>query len=591
MLYSKIYRAPARKRRLAAASLGLTAICIALSASATELILSDQPIYVGEQFIGTVTLPDEGGPLKLDDIDSDTLSIKLIDTNSVGSNTVIRISGIALREGKQRIPPIVLRGRISTHTTAAKDIQVEKPQTSELIQLTTTWSTNKVYVGQPFTLDFIWKLKAPTDQFAGVDIRVPLLEHVDFSVYHAAGNPAPGSRNSIGLPVSGTRVIAATQGDTIRFTKILVPKKSGTFAFKPAQIVCSVREEEKNQRNRGFQYPSYFDNQFFHQPDSAGFKRIFQSAEPFALTVHELPTENRPLEFNGIFGAFDLSVSATPTEIQVGDPATVQIDVSNHPFLETITLPQLSELTGFKGLFDIPAARAPGLIRNGVRTYRQTVRPMREGIKAIPPIRFHIFDPETATYKIIASTPIPITVHPSSVAGAGDAILSDGTRLRSTVKHLDNGLQQNYSRQQIYKKHRLATKPMTAWLTALLLPPALFLVFNRVTRIQQLRLHDPDRARQLLAYKTYQSNAGNPRRRLQQYLSDRFKLSKRFPVYRDVATHLNELSVSHQTRDDLNTLFNETSADLFSKQSKSDETTIQQTADRLVKIIEEQATS
>ena len=137
-------------------------------------------------------------------------------------------------------------------------------------------------------------------------------------------------------------------------------------------------------------------------------------------------------------------------------------------------------------------------------------------------------------------------------------------------------------------------KPFTAWLLALAIPPLLFVGFNRLTRYRQLCLHAPDEARHFVARKTYEhqradnESAKDIRTALQQYLSDRFMLRKRFPVFRDIAALLALHHVPGETVTATQRFFEQSDETLFSDSDRDvSNTELQHTADAIVAAVEE----
>ena len=61
-----------------------------------------------------------------------------------------------------------------------------------------------------------------------------------------------------------------------------------------------------------------------------------------------LPDRNKPASFSGAIGNFTMTVSVGPTNITVGDPVTVRVEISGHGSLDSITLPDQSTLNDFK---------------------------------------------------------------------------------------------------------------------------------------------------------------------------------------------------------------------------------------------------
>ena len=61
-----------------------------------------------------------------------------------------------------------------------------------------------------------------------------------------------------------------------------------------------------------------------------------------------LPPANAPANFNGAVGHYSMTVTAGPTNVAVGDPITVRVQISGHGALDTLTLPDQPAWHDFK---------------------------------------------------------------------------------------------------------------------------------------------------------------------------------------------------------------------------------------------------
>ncbi len=555
--------------------LAFTRLCFGQDPSTNlAVVLPKQDLYIGERVIATYVLPGETGPVEARLPKPKGLSLAYIDgrpSPDVDARAfVVRVSVLATGAGDLTLPSLDLKGSQQLWRTPARPIRVKEPVPTDDLRITTQLSHTNLFVGQPVLLTVTLSLDVAVERVTALDIRIPIMEHSAIEVRDSLRNPRPGAPDSIGLPVSDARVVAWTRKETIVFNKVLIPRKAGSLDFAPAYLLCSLKPGEKDARRRGFQYPSYFDNQFFHKETDGAYTRVYHRAPPIRLKVKPLPMKAPP-GFSGIFGVCTLQLEAAPTDVQVGDPITLTLRVKDHAFPESVELPPLLNLPGFRGLFDVPEERAPGRLENGVRIFRQTLRPIREGVRSIPPIELSYFDLDSAAFGTVRAEALPLVVRPGRMAGAGDAVLSDGTRLRNTIKPLQDGITYNYSAEQVLNPPLFTLNPFRAWLAALFLPPLLYGLFNMVTRDRQLALHDPDAARRRRALKRYRLHRGRTSEgdvaellaALQTYLSDRFSLARRRPAFRDIEPRIQESPV----REDLQSVFVSAEEVLFSREA------------------------
>jgi hypothetical protein len=143
-------------------------------------------------------------------------------------------------------------------------------------------------------------------------------------------------------------------------------------------------------------------------------------SNPIKMNVLPLPTRDVPPSFTGAVGRFQLSWSATPTNVVVGDPVTLSIRITGDGPLETIQLPPQLGWEDFR----VYAAKATledtdALKVSGTKRFEQIVTPLKEGSTHLPPLEFAYFDPELKRYQVERGSPIQLKVTaPGSAAAA-----------------------------------------------------------------------------------------------------------------------------------------------------------------------------
>ncbi len=125
--------------------------------------------------------------------------------------------------------------------------------------------------------------------------------------------------------------------------------------------------------------------------------------------VQPLATDGRPASFRGAVGQYHLNVIAVPTNVRIGDPIQLVIDISGDP-IETIPGPDLASIPELVESFRVPDETLAGTVSGGRKRFTQTIRAKRTDVKEIPPIEFAYFDPQAEKYTVARSEPIPILV-------------------------------------------------------------------------------------------------------------------------------------------------------------------------------------
>jgi hypothetical protein len=143
-------------------------------------------------------------------------------------------------------------------------------------------------------------------------------------------------------------------------------------------------------------------------------KQLSVAGDPVSLEALSLPSENAPTNFNGAIGSYSMNVSAGPTNVAVGDPITVRVQLSGHGALDALALsdqPAWQDFKTYPPTSKTETSDALGL--QGNKTFEQVVVPQNPEIKALPPFSFSFFDPELKQYKTLTQPAIPLLVRAS----------------------------------------------------------------------------------------------------------------------------------------------------------------------------------
>ena len=148
-----------------------------------------------------------------------------------------------------------------------------------------------------------------------------------------------------------------------------------------------------------------------------GVRPVIATPQESSVEVRPLPEEGRPAGFTGAVGRFRIRAMAEPTEVAVGDPITLILeieDIGDGPAIDLANLrpPALRDdpsLTGFR----IPDSPTTGIVEGRTKVFTETLRPERDDLTEIPAIAFPSFDPKLGRYVIARTTPVPIEVSPS----------------------------------------------------------------------------------------------------------------------------------------------------------------------------------
>ena len=179
--------------------------------------------------------------------------------------------------------------------------------------------------------------------------------------------------------------------------------KSGAISLGPftASVVVELPSS-----NRG---GDPFFRQFFNTGEQ---KQVTLATETLNVESLPLPAEGAPANFNGAVGDYTMTVTAGPTNVAVGDPITVRVQISGHGALDALTLPDQPAWRDFKAYpptQNIKTTDQLGI--EGVKTFEQIVTPQNTDVHELPALSFSFFDPGAKTYRTLTQPPVQLAVH------------------------------------------------------------------------------------------------------------------------------------------------------------------------------------
>ena len=352
------------------AVLALTSQARAATVTAT---LDPQQISVGDSAQLTVSVSGGSGQPDMPSVDG-------LDIQAVGQSTQIEIVNGSMtanasvtyqvtpqREGTFTIPAIHAGGAASQPIT----LRVIKGSTSSLAAAPAPSnlpppSTGPVVIPPNGTAPAAGDTTLPPDSRFGsiqislskkefyigelvpVDIAVFIPEDVQASVTDLPQFTSDGfTLNSLGTKPDRSEQVANGRAYTVlTWHSALTGVKTGDFptALKMPLTVI-VQQQQMPQAGDA---NDIFNNFFRNAMAAMGQKKeVSIKSENLTLKVLPLPPENRPADFSGAVGKFDIEASASPTTVNAGDPVTLRLKITgtgNFDRVSTTMLPARSAL-------------------------------------------------------------------------------------------------------------------------------------------------------------------------------------------------------------------------------------------------------
>jgi len=386
---------------------------------------------------------------------SDTFSFlagKAIAINSngkIGWAYPIQITPIT--SGNLTIPEINLSYSAETLSTHSQQVSVKYPELSSKMNLELSVNKDDIYIGQSIRLTTSWTFDYPVKDLKGVNLHIPNLLDNTYTVAKPWNKADDSSKQSIGLPVNGQRQIAHWQNlpnNQVRifFDVVIKPKSIGEHIIAPATLLTAVinRDNQPNtrankKRFKGTQYIAYYNNNFFEIPSDQEKVDIVLSQSP-TLTFNVKPLPNNiPTNFSGIIGRPIIQVDVQPNKVKTGEAIQYALTII-HPDIETINLPELTQLSSFIQSFNMPAQPSISITDVGSKVISQSLFPRRADIAAIPEFTVNYLEPETGLYRDLIIENQPIEVEENDNFNFSDIEGSQNSLLKNTIKRDPDGV-------------------------------------------------------------------------------------------------------------------------------------------------------
>lgn len=254
----------------------------------------------------------------------------------------------------------------------------------------------EVYVGEPFPVEIHLYVQA------GEGLQMPQITASGFSL------------SQIPQPAQTRTVVNGVQYTLLVFKFTAKAARTGALPFGPVQESLTLLIPIPGRR-------SFFgDLQYQRRP-------VTLTSEAVAMNVLPLPAQNVPEDFNGALGNYQLTVTAGPTNVGVGDPITVRATISGRGPIDALNLPpqtQWRDFNTYPATATVETSDPLGLV--GTKKFEQVIIPLNHEIKTLPPLRFSFFDTSAKRYRTLTGPAIPLTVRPGGVAAVPPSLTNTG---------------------------------------------------------------------------------------------------------------------------------------------------------------------
>jgi len=370
--------------------------------------------------------------------------------------------------------------------------------------------------------------------------------------------------------------IGGVRHDILEFATYITPTRTGTLTLGPANLECSILQKRTRSRSSlGSIFSDDFFDDFFTRVER---HPVVVQSNDLTLKVLPLPSAGRPANFNDAVGQYQFSFSASPLEVNVGDPVTVRMKVSGQGNLKTVKMPSFKDSEQFK-------VYAPQIkTENGNKILEQVLIPKSENVEEIPAVTFYYFDPEFKSYKSITKGPTDLNVAQSEndgelrVVGQTPSIdISQPEKLGRDIVFIKDKPGKIFSKGTFFYKS-LTCKLLFIFITIIFI--VAYAVYAWFTRVQTdvayaRRLRAPKRAKVglhkakgFLSEGKYQKCYDCLFKTSQDYFGDKFHLPSQGLTYKELEHNLRRRHIDGEFLDRIKLLFEECDEARFGSVSK-----------------------
>ncbi|MCK5508765.1 MAG: protein BatD, partial [Desulfobacterales bacterium] len=323
-----------------------------------------------------------------------------------------------LRPGKFVVGPAQVRIKNKVYSSNSVKLTVSKARNNQAgnesrsLFLEARISKNNLYLNQNalYTLRLFMR-----ERVSNISLEMPEVQGLVFE--------------SLAEPKKYSTIINEKRYEVIELKYILIPQKPGTYSIPAAGMRMTVYK--RNRRD------NFFNDPFFNIGSG---KPTYLSSNEIQLDVKNLPTQNRPDNFSGLVGRFDVKAKLDPAEVKVNESATLTLIVQGRGNVRQIPDLKLSDIKGLKIYQDKPQLN---INKNeseisGQKIMKWAIVPERGGEHIIPSMALTFFDPEKGRYRELKTKPFSLKSNPVADAGSSDLISITGDNLAGQIKAKNN---------------------------------------------------------------------------------------------------------------------------------------------------------
>jgi hypothetical protein len=193
----------------------------------------------------------------------------------------------------------------------------------------------------------------------------------------------------------------------------LFPTRSGELTIEPMTISLDAVVKQKR-RSR-----SIFDD-FFDDPFGRTVKTTV-SSQTLKINAKPLPEKDRPADFDGVVGKYNIALKADKTELKANEAVSIQLSIKGDGNVKLLKVPKI-DLPADMEIYDPKEKTNISRENNkisGSKVVEYVIVPRFKGTYKIEPVSFSYFDPVKAKYSSLKTNPVSLSVLEGDVPTSG----------------------------------------------------------------------------------------------------------------------------------------------------------------------------
>lgn len=388
------------------------------------------------------------------------------------------------KQGSLTVPALTIDVDGQPFSTTPIKVKVREAERDPPITAAITCDAQTLFVGQLATFKLVIEARAAV---VGTQKTTASFMYSTLDRRGQGFGPFPPIRDQSQVEEYSRKLADGSSANYYRFTSVLpwVIDRTGGDLFNDVVIACF--------------YPVKFGRNMFGELEVTSQRNLRIKPKIEMPHIQPLPVENQPRGFTGAVGRFRLTIATPNRNVRVGDPIELTIDVSGEGPLNTLPAPNLAEQAALTAGFRVPNEALAGTSVGDRRRFSQTIRAKRADVREIPPIEYPYFDPTTASYAVVRSNSIPLTVTAGEQLAAADVdIAAPQTSNAGQAVEAIDGLRGNQTDARLLLAST-STITMQGLAATLATPPALVLAGWAYAAFVRGRQGDPRRRRRQAA--------------------------------------------------------------------------------------------